>query len=347
MPTLTPRPLDASDRDEALFVGRTDELQLALAALRHGLNVLVLGPRGSGRTTFLNACARALRKQEVHHKMLSAAILQSPLDLLDRLAWELDPPREEYDPPEFMRVWDAVKPWEGKRRVLGAPDGVLRAIRLLRHKLEEKQGDAPPNVVLLDDPSPEITHTLFGQARDEIWALPIVWMVSGDKARSGDLLKPPADSFFGRVIELPVLGDEQAETLLRRRAGDELDTATLQRVVQSAQGSPRRLILLASDAVLEAELGTTSTGTIAHERRVDEILDELGLPARRLWDALLPMGQASATDETLLKQLGWSRQRASQVFRQLADAGLVEAAQEQVERGRPRRVYRIAGPKLQ
>jgi hypothetical protein len=292
---------------------------------------------------------RALRKQEVHHVVLSAAISQSPLDLLDRLAWELDAPREEYEQPEFMRAFDALKAWEGKRRVLGAPDGVLRAIRRLHHKLEEKQGDSPPSVVLLDDPSPEITHTLFGQARDEIWALPIVWMMSGDKARSGDLLKPPADSFFGRVIELPVLGDEQAETLLRRRAGDELDTTTIQRVVQSAQGSPRRLILLASDAVLEAELGTTSTGTstIAHERRADQILDELGLPSRRLWDALIPMGQASATDETLLKQLGWSRQRASQVFRQLADAGLVEAAQEQVERGRPRTVYRIAGPKLQ
>lgn len=203
----------------------------------------------------------------------------------------------------------------------------------------------PPSVVLLDDPSPDMTHTLFGRARDEIWTLPIVWMVSGDKARSGDLLKPPADSFFGRVIDLPVLGDEQAETLLQRRAGDELDAATRQRIVQSGQGSPRRLIQMASNALLEAELGTA--GTPSGERRADQILDELGLPARRLWDALVPMGQASATDETLLKQLGWSRQRASQVFRQLADAGLVEPAREQVERGRPRTVYRIAGPKLQ
>ncbi|MGH3599071.1 MAG: AAA family ATPase [Pseudonocardiaceae bacterium] len=328
------------------MVGRTDERRLALAALRHELNVLVLGPRGSGRTTFLNACARALRQQEVRYVWLSAGIAQSPLDLLDRLAYELEAPREEYEPSEMWRALQAVNTWSGKRRVLGAPDGVLAAIQRLNRKLEQQQGDSPPTIVLLDDPSPEITHTLFGRARDEVWALPIVWMVSGDKARVGDLLKPPADSFFGRVIDLPVLGDELAKALLRRRAGDALDTATLQRVVQSAQGSPRRLILLALDAVLEAELGTTSTGAIAHERRADQILDELGLPARRLWDALVPMGQASATDETLLQQLGWSRQRASQVFRQLADAGLVEAAQEQVERGRPRTVYRIAGPKL-
>lgn len=347
MSTLTPRPLGSSNWDEALFVGRADELRLALAALRHELNVLVLGPRGSGRTTFLNACARALRQQEVHHVWLSGGIAQSPLDLLDRLAYELEAPREEYELPEMLRALEAINTWRGKRRVLGAPDGVLAAIQRLHRKLEEQQGDSPRTIVLLDDPSPEITHMLFGRARDEVWALPIVWMVSGDKARAGDLLKPPADSFFGRVIDLPALRDEQAQTLLRRRAGDVLDTATLQSVVQSAQGSPRRLILLASDAVLEAELGTTSTGTIAHKRRADQILDQLGLPARRLWDALVPMGQASATDETLLQQLGWSRQRASQVFRQLADAGLVEAAQEQVERGRPRTVYRIAGPKLQ
>lgn len=144
MPTLTPRPLSSSDRDEALFVGRADELRLALAALRQELNVLVLGPRGSGRTTFLNACARALRKQEVHHVWLSAGIAQSPLDLLDRLAFELAAPREEYVPHEMWRAFEALNTLGGKRRVLGAPDGVLAAIQRLHRKLEEQQGDSPP-----------------------------------------------------------------------------------------------------------------------------------------------------------------------------------------------------------
>jgi hypothetical protein len=346
MAILTPRPLGHSDRDEALFVGRSNELRVALAAVRHGLNVLVLGPRGWGRTTFLNACARELHRQQVRYTWIAARLAQSPLELLDRLAYELDAPREEYVPSELMRVFDTFSSLGGKRRILGAPDGVLAAVRRLDRKLDEQQGDAaPPRVVLLDDPSPEITHTLFGRARDEIWALPMVWIVSGDKARAGDLLKPPADSFFGRVIDLPAFDQEQASVLLQRRGADDLDAATRREIVESAQGSPRRLIQLASDALLETELGTA--GTLSNERRADEMLERLGSSARRLWDALVPMGQASATDPTLLKQLGWSRQRASQVLHRLEEAGLVESAREQVELGRPRTVYRIVGPKPQ
>jgi predicted ArsR family transcriptional regulator len=50
---------------------------------------------------------------------------------------------------------------------------------------------------------------------------------------------------------------------------------------------------------------------------------------------------ASAADPDLLARLGLSRQRIYQLLRQLEDADLVTATDENVGRGRPRKVYRV------
>jgi hypothetical protein len=332
--------LSDSDRDEALFVGRASELRLAVRAVQRGMDILVLGLRGSGRTSFLYACARLLRRAEVNVIWLSAGLAESPLEVLDRLAFAMGSPREEYVPSPLVQALEFGS-LTGKRKIVGAPDGVLQAIGRLRRKLEEK-GDSAPRIVLLDDPSPEIVHTLFGRARDQLWTLPVTWMVSGDEQRSGDLLKPPADAFFGRVVHLPGLNEAEVAALLSLRVGD-LDDSLRARVMKNGQGNPRQLLVCAADALLDEELGEDDGRDRTGE--AEAALESLSPAARRLWDALLPMGQASATDEVLLRQLGWSRQRAGQLFQQLVDANLVEVGQERVSQGRPRKVYRVVMPR--
>ena len=47
----------------------------------------------------------------------------------------------------------------------------------------------------------------------------------------------------------------------------------------------------------------------------------------------------SPSDEALLQRLGWTRERAGQVFRVLEEAGIVDSTQERQARGRPRKLY--------
>jgi predicted transcriptional regulator len=51
-------------------------------------------------------------------------------------------------------------------------------------------------------------------------------------------------------------------------------------------------------------------------------------------------GAASASEEDLLRSLGWTRTRAVQVFSDLERAGLVTSETEKGSSGRPRKVYR-------
>jgi hypothetical protein len=57
------------------------------------------------------------------------------------------------------------------------------------------------------------------------------------------------------------------------------------------------------------------------------------------------LGRASASDDELLNRLGWTRGRASQVFGQLEEAGIVTSSPLRGERGgRPRKVYELSTP---
>jgi DNA-binding PadR family transcriptional regulator len=60
---------------------------------------------------------------------------------------------------------------------------------------------------------------------------------------------------------------------------------------------------------------------------------------------LAALGGASASDERLLKRLGWTRGRAVQVLKQLEEKGIVTASMRPVEGGgRPRKVYELLMP---
>lgn len=52
------------------------------------------------------------------------------------------------------------------------------------------------------------------------------------------------------------------------------------------------------------------------------------------------LGAASASDERLLRRLGWTRPRAVQVLRELEDAGLVTASYARGPGGGRQKVYR-------
>ena len=308
---------------------------MVVRAVDFGLNTLVLGPRGSGKTSLLHSCEAEQERSGRPTVWISGAFIESALELIDAVAFKLEAPRQAYYPG----VADTLQQAYGQRVVMGAPNPTLSAIREFASRLEQREAQQERPLVIVDDLAPEIAHGVFGRARDEVWNLPLLWVVAGDTARSAAYLKPPADSFFGRVVELSRLSDADAIALLRARVDDRLPIEVLQRIVEQAYGNPRRLIALAAEALLGN--GDHATGVLDRDREFMERLRELGPPAERLWTVMVPLGQVSAHDEALLNQLGWSRVRASQVLNQLEKAGLVQSSRERAAHGRPRKVYRV------
>lgn len=67
----------------------------------------------------------------------------------------------------------------------------------------------------------------------------------------------------------------------------------------------------------------------------------MGRAASMLVHELEASGPASASDPELLGRMGWTRQRAAQVFAQLREAGIVSASDQRGQDGRTRRVFTL------
>lgn len=317
---LSGRPLLDNSLDERLFVGRDRLLEHALRTLRQGVNVLLVGSRGAGKTSTLHRVAHLLRRRQALTVLIDGRSADGASDLLGLLAWRLG-------------VTELTQPTPGDTaRLLALLEAMERRLRS-REKREL--------VVLLDELArPEDAHRLFGRLRDDLWRLPVTWAVAADETDLGSYLQPPADAFFAQVLTLEPLDAGSSMALLQGRA-PELDPTTAELLAVQAAGNPRALIRLAQQVLVDRVSPAQVAG--ARERQSD-LLRRLGEPARRLYDEVVASGAVSMSEPGLLRRLGWSRPRAQQVITTLLAAGLVEVAQEPASRGRPRKLYRAPAP---
>lgn len=338
---LSGRPLRDTRRDRALFVDRDQTIEVAEKALRNGGNVLLVGQRGSGKSSILRMVAHNLGEDKRRRVLIDGRTAASTFDFLvllrDQLgAWARLPLGEA----ATTLTSAAVSMLEAPQVVVRpTPTDTQKLLTELRAIARNLPADGETIVLVDEMPSPQSAHTLFGRLRDELWELPLVWLVAVDERDAGLYREPPADAFWQRVVTIPGLDPDAAAELLRRRLDDDqLPPAVLEELVRAANGSPRRLIALAYDVVVE---GADPNSLMRQDQELQDRLEDLSEPAKRLLAEVEANGAASPSDEGLLKKLGWTRSRASQVFRELEKQGLVSALDRPGSGGRPRRLYEV------
>lgn len=316
---LHSKPLFDNVADAAYFVppGDWDGIQ---RALKRQLNTLVIGERGMGKTTLLRQLQRALREEGERVVYVDGSSLDGPMDLAERLHVAL------LEPDERDSRW--LSP-------TGAPSsqGSLTFLQAL-----DELGNAEPAVVLVDaSHSGSTIYTVFGRMRDTIWQLPHRWVVAIDETDRATVLRPPADAFFDKVVNLGAVSPKQLLELLARRAPD-VQPATLELVSELADGNPRTALR----ALAEVEVdGRDPSVSLDANARLLERASTVGRPHELVMRELLDQGPASPSDLGLQEALGVSRGRLTSILRELLDRDLVTAEPEKSDRvGRPRTIYR-------
>lgn len=329
-------PLAQSRADQLRFVDRKAETDAIIRAVGHSQNVLLLGQPGSGRTSLLNHVAWLLGRREdsPHTVLVSGEVAHDAAQLLGVLV---------------ARVQRLAEPggtrgrWLEDLRAISMPDGpfgqaaqpavLMELLDLLGEQLAALEH---PVRLMVDGIAPSVAHAVFGSLRNELWALPGAgWIVAGDSAARPLYLEPPADAFFAQTIELGPLDDADAAELLRAHV-PELTNAEVEQAVAAGGGNPRRL--LRGAASLQQGIVPTATGELPHEAAV-----VAGPLAGALVEYLNNHGPTAASDPAMLRQIGASRQRASQLMHQLQSAGLLETIEhrEPGRRGRPARRFAV------
>lgn len=332
---LGQRPLSASDADSQLFANRSDELKRVCRALDLGLNVYVWGPRGTGRTSLLHQVQR-LRPDSGYVRFEGFKNLTERLDEVERvLSGKRSLRRQQrvsrpspLDPIASMRDYEV-------RTVTVAEDPVRR--------LRDAAGvddDGPHRVVLADDLSRSDIQEMFGRLRDNMWELPIQWVVAGEIAHLG----PPADTFFDVSVELPPLDLDGLVGLLQRRAdsGTPQEKSLLLRSATAALEAiapctPRRALAVLRDVYMSDDAAEVTDELL----RVQTARAHLKPTANKVLEVLMAHGPAHAGDERLLAEVGVTRSRIVQVLAELEAERLVSA-----ERVGRRKLYAPRGASL-
>src|SRR6478609_7536536 len=346
---LTGRPLLDTDPDQRLFVGRSGEIERIERSIRAGLNCLVTGVAGSGKTSLVRAVMYRAHAAGRPRRLayVRAGRARTAAELLTAL----------------------VTTVSGHPRTTSGTDGSDPAALLDELAAELASADdsdpgsghpAPAAVLVLDDVCAGAGSQLFGALRDEVWQLGPVWLVTATPAQALDLVRPPADVFFETRIELGQLQPPEVENLLRRRLqsdsadpvgdpergdppGDPAGGADdlVAAVLAGHPDTPRRALEAARELVTAPAVGPTGMTRAQEHRARAAALERLSRPGRMLAQELEAIGWAAASDERLLDRLGWTRTRVIQVIGELRDEGLVQVREERTGRGRPRKVFRV------
>jgi energy-coupling factor transporter ATP-binding protein EcfA2 len=328
---LSGRPLLDTKPDHELFADRERELEKLLTSVERRLNVLVTGDRGAGKTTLLRQLAYKLRQRspDMPPAFVEGHLAETVKVFLDLVRYRLGLSPAVTEPPP------------GPAAFLAFSRKVPLEDTLELSSLVGSLADAAPDgrrAVLVDElPAKSVGQTLFGRLRDELWQVPLTWVVAVSKNDAGPLFSPPADAFFDVVLELGPLSREAQRAILEARAGVEGSKIAS----QLDEGNPRRLITLAREAL---EGGAKPSAMLSALSRRDAEVAKIGRAASMLMAELESLGPTSASDERLLGRLGWTRTRAVQVLRQLEEAGLVTSSMVKGDSGRPRKLYRAVDP---
>jgi RecA/RadA recombinase len=330
---LKGRPLYDNKADANLFI--TPPIWNAVV---HGsereLNVLLVGPRGSGKTSLLHQIQYAMRDEESEGAVfVDGTAARDVVDLATRIRNALSgepSPIAESAERAFGVATSSEEPIAGASRILAA---LLRSI-----------GQADPALILLDcSGAPDAVFDLFGRMRDVLWQQGHRWIVAIDDNDRSTVMKPPADAFFDVVAQIEPWSTADLVNLLNHRysPAEEVDKKLVMHAAANASGSPREALRAMSHGILD----DGDPAAFLEERGV--LLDRasrLGRTAGMLMAELLDRDQASPSEAELQDSLGLTRARLTQLFHVLQDNGLVVGEAERSSGpGRPRTIYR---PKL-
>lgn len=322
---LSGRPLRADPADTQFLIVRR-ETESVVTAVRRGMNVLVLGERGMGKTTFVNDVATRLKADEGEVVVLNGALLStSSLEIVRAV---IDSLRMPFNLRRVLSVAgrQPVADMSPEARIAEARYGLRELTKMMNGRRA---------YVILDDASPERIYSLLGRLRDEVWNTGLVWIVAGDAQHEPAYMRSPADAFFERVVVLRPLDLAEQLELVRRRLEDDGPAELAGVTVES--GNPRALLTVLRDAVDD---GIDIASSLEERSRRETRASALGAVEGMMLVEIEDGAQPSASDPEWLKRFGVSRQRAQQALATLEREGLVEAARLPGPNGRPRKVYR-------
>jgi hypothetical protein len=303
------RPLRDTRLDRSRFIDRPDDRAAIERALDLGYNVALVAEPGAGVTTLLEHIAAhrpAARRINVEGAQSAGEVLWAAARALGS---EGGTPEQEIFPRAGLHE-------------------LTRAVAALV--------DEPEPELLVDALDPVVAHDLFGRMRDELWDVPVHWVLALRTDDEPVALMAPANAFFEATVRLGAFTEVEMIALLKARDGERLLSGEQVQRIAAVATTPAAALALARGVVLH---GPAALDELDPDR-YEHVAEQLGDSAARVLRELDHSGPSGPSDDALLARVRLSRPRAYEVFRELEGAGYVVRSHQPTGRqGRPPAIF--------
>lgn len=332
------RPLFPTKYDQSFFVNREKELSSIKSSMRSNLNLLLLGNRGSGKTSLLNHAYHNLRNDKKFILILVNILPKGISDtesFLNELASSCAKEARNTDRDFYEKYRNAFA------RAIGLEGFETIMSILLR---ENKQP-----VFLIDgfDHNSKLCYDIFSSLREIFWETKSTFIITGDVQQKNVYLKPPVDAFFDKVLEIGKLSSKDIKELFEHRIGkNEISEKVFSALAEHNSDSVTDLILIIReniekdnskfDTILQTHNSFTFGASIispdqSNFQQSDENF-KISPMRKEVLRYLRMNGPTSASDEKFQEDMGVSRSRLAQMLLRLTSRGLLIKSQDSKKR---------------
>lgn len=331
------RPLFATKYDQSFFVNREKELSSIQSSIRSKLNLLLLGKRGSGKTSLLNHAYYDLKKDKkiivILVNILPKGIhgTETFLDVLVRSCAKEISGNEMHSElyHKYITTFQTLSGLVGFETIMA----ILNR--------ENKQA-----VFIIDgfDHNSELCYNIVSALREIFWETKSAFIVTGDLLQKNVYLKPPVDAFFDKVVEIEKLSTKDVKKLFEHRIGkNEITEKVFSALAKYGADSIADIILMMReniekdnqkfDSILKTSNSFTMGATIIPpSKQFDKNLQKISPMRKEVLKYLRVNGPTSASDKKFQEYTGVSRSRLAQMLVRLMHMGFLTKSQDSQKR---------------
>lgn len=339
---FTARPLVSYGETQNLFVPFEEENRRLLLAVETHENSIVIGERGSGKSSFLNRFFYEF-ENDSHFIIAKMSALNMPnfnqTSFLSNVFNEIkDIAKNRSNKEKFLEILQTYFASRQERETSPIPneeDDYYAMMKRFSSLIENLNKNGFTICIILDD-TDKINSQLIWQAfrnmRDEIWKLRISIILTALPNQVSEITKPPLDHFFSYWIKLPAFDHMRAKQLIDRRLRDlgfdiSVEPNTLEEIVNRADGNPRYIL-----EIFKRLFEQTPIPRVITNREIDNLgvifSNKLPELEKQICEYLIRNPYTSASSESFIDDMGVKRPRLAQVLNSLKRRGLIGSRQE-------------------
>jgi len=341
------------------------EVAQILQAIKAGFNVLVVGQRGSGKTSLLNHVEYRLKDdpKEFVVPVFALSEIKTAADFIWLLARMIHNRSNQLPISKIKRtvlrsleilvgggilpeVIDLARQPSGEMthidqyRVL---DEFVNICTEIKHR-----GIQPVFLIDEADKMPDLIHGILSSLRDTLWRTGAVYVLTCDEMTKPLMLRPPVDSFFERIVELhPLSYDEMVDFIRKRLKADLFPHEVYKMIHLASNGIPRNIVrtsrMIAEKHADEhwspSDFVEKASSILKHDRAMSRS-EFLSRSERLVMQYVQDSGPSSASDKNLQTFLAVKRARLVQILTKLERLGFLKSTQVP---GTRRKLYSLAG----